>query len=81
MYKTDILSRVKQLGIEIHIMVKGLADSKVFYQRWSILKRLEDLGFRRWYSHFNEWGKYDFRGLARSCCYELVYINTKFLNL
>ena len=79
-YKTDILhSRVKQFGLEIHYMSKSRTTAE-FYRRWKIMKHLEDIGFRRWYWHFNHYGAYFHKGHFRSCCYEMVYINTAFLN-
>ena len=80
MYTSNILDRVKQFGLEIHTMPPGTTDAKAFYTRWRTLKRLEEFGFRRWYWHFNHYGAYQFKGHVRSCCYELVYINTNFLH-
>ena len=78
MLETDILKKqVKQLGIEIHLM-HGVTNMR-FYRRWKIMKQLEDIGFRRWYVHFNHFGAYSFYGAMRTCCYEMVYINTAFL--
>jgi hypothetical protein len=80
MYTSDILSRVKQFGIEIHTMPTGTVNTKAFHYRWTVLKRLESFGFRRWYWHFNHYGAYSANGRVRSCCYELVYINVNFLS-
>ena len=80
MYKTNILqSQVKQFGLEIHYASHSPTTAE-FYRRWKIIKRLEDIGFRRWYWHFNHYGAYNYNGRVRSCCYEMVYINTAFLN-
>jgi hypothetical protein len=80
LYKSDILqSRVKQLGLEIHTTLQNNSTYEMF-QRWSTLKQLENVGFKRWYWHLNHYGWYIFNGQLRSCCYELVYINVRFLD-
>ena len=80
MYKTNILQkRVKQFGFEIHYSSHSRKTGG-FYRRWKILKQLEDIGFRRWYWHYNHNGAYRHKGRFRSCCYEMVYINTAFMN-
>jgi hypothetical protein len=79
MFKTDILqSRVKQFGLEIHL-INTNPPTDDYFRRWRTLKQLEDIGFRRWHWHFNHYGAYLFSGKIRSCCYEMVYINTRFL--
>ena len=79
MYKTNILqSQVKQFGIEIHYA--SHSHTAAFYRRWKIMKHLEDIGFRRWYWHFNHACAYIHNGRVRSFCYEMVYINTAFLH-
>ena len=79
MFKTDILEmRVKQFGLEIHLNSRSPTTSDLF-RRWKLLRRLEEIGFRRWYWHFNHFGAYNFKGKIRSCCYEMVYINKRFM--
>ena len=80
MFKTDILqSRVKQFGLEIHLMSHSPSIGDI-YRRWRIMKTLEECGFRRWYWHFNHDGaRSAYDGRIHSCCYEMVYINTRFL--
>ena len=80
MYRSGILANVKQFGFEVHIMSKSSTTAELFFQRWKILKRLESFGFRRWYWHFNPSGAYMYENEPRSCCYELVYINTNFMS-
>lgn len=80
MYQSGILSKVKQLGFEVHIMSKSSTTANVFFQHWKTLKRLESFGFRRWYWHFNYSGGYMYKNKPRTCCYELVYINTNFMS-
>ena len=79
MFSSGILQRVKQLAVEIHIYPNGLTDPKTFYSKWKVLRRLELLGFRHWYWHFNFYGAYRFQNKTRTCCYELVYVNTNFI--
>jgi len=77
MFKTDILQcSVRQLGFEAHTLRSSTVAE--FYQRWKILKHLEEIGFRRWYWHFNSHCAYRHNGSFRSACYEMVYINTAF---
>ena len=76
MLSDGVLSKVKQLGIELHMTG---TDAKSLFNMYEIVKRLEDQGFRRWYYTPNFYHlKWTHNGF-RSCCYEMVYINTKFL--
>jgi len=79
MMSSNILSRVKQLGFEIHV---ERGNVKKLYEYWTILDQLEKQGFRRWYWAMNFQGPaiYMESTAARSCCYEMVYINVKFLH-
>jgi len=79
-FQSGVLANVKQLGFEIHTMSMASTTVKTFFEHWKTLKRLETFGFRRWYWHFNFYGAYIYRGRARSCCYELVYINVNFMS-
>ena len=59
-----------------------LANKHVLYLYYLyILQAIEDLGFRKFSSHQNPWGRYTsvFTGLSRSCCMEIVYVNMNFL--
>ena len=79
MFETDILQKkVKQLGIEIHLPNNVFSKTEI-YQRWAIMKQLEIIGFKRWHWHFNHYGAFIYNGKIRSCCYEMVYLNTAFL--
>ena len=81
MLRSNVLTRVKQFGLEIHI---GLHKRSVanLYEYWTILDQLEEQGFRRWYWAMN------YRGVniymettgSRSHCYEMVYINVNYLH-
>jgi len=78
MFKTGILSSVKQFGFETH--TPAAPSARTFFEQWKTLKQLESLGFRRWYWHFNHYGTYLYNGQARSRYYELVYINVNFMS-
>ena len=81
MFNSDILYRVKQFGLEIHLMTH-MPTTNEYYPRWKTMKRLEDFGFRRWYWHFNHDGaRMSHNGRVLSCCYEMVYINIRFMDL
>jgi hypothetical protein len=81
MFKTDILQkRVKQLGLESHLGIEPRRTADNLHYFWTVLKHLEDIGFKRWYFHFNHHCAYHFNGRIRSACYEMVYINTRFMN-
>ena len=79
-----ILKRVKQFAVEIHTKEFHSLTSSVhdLFHYWTILRRIELLGFRKWYWHMNMWGKFqkaDDRSKLLSCCYELVYVNLNYL--
>lgn len=76
MLKDGSLSRVKQFGIELHI---GGTDTKTLVRIYKTLKQLEDQGFRRWYYTINLYHVKMTKNGFRSCCYEMVYINTNFI--
>lgn len=73
----NTLSKVKQFGIEIHMNKR--TDVKELYDKYMILKRLEDLGFRRWYFARNYYALQRARNGFRSLAYEMVYINRRYL--
>ena len=83
-FKEHSLKQIKQIGFEIHTheLAGGSATTvPLFVLYYNTLKRLEDAGFRRWHHHMNPLGMYNSRRTGRhlSCCYELYYINTRFL--
>jgi len=83
MLEEHMLDRVKQLAIEIHtseiFKLTSSLDDLVRY--WTILRRLELIGFRKWHWNFNVWGFFAARDTSKylSCCYELVYININYM--
>ena len=78
MMRSNVLSRVKQFGLEIHVK----PDTTKLYEYWTILRDLEKRGFRRWYWAMNYRGRniYMVPSGSRSHCYEMVYINVNFLH-
>ena len=78
--QTDFLqTKVRQLGFEIHAMIGPRNRMPDFDMRADVLQRLYSIGFRRWYVHFNTLGKYTYKGTLRTCCYEMVYVNSGFM--
>ena len=85
LFETNILSKVKQLSMEIHpaMKVQGEALRTSYYRTWSVIRSLETLGFQQWLiDHNND------RMTARTlhpkmnghyCCTNVHYINTKFM--
>jgi len=78
--KSTVLSRVKQLSMEIHVRQKPSLAKLLEY--WTILHKLEERGFRRWHWTINYHARnmYAVSTGSRSYCYEMVYINTNFLD-
>ena len=79
------LRRVRQLVLEVHtpeihvINRPSIADD--FIDMYNILLELEKIGFRRYHHHVNPTGIYTSlrSGKSRSCCYDLSYINIRYL--
>jgi len=67
---------VKQLGIEVHM---AESDAVSLFRKYSLLKRLEDLGFRRWFFAPNYYNMKRTKNGFRSYCYEMIYINVNYL--
>jgi len=76
MLKSNVLARVKQLGMEIHVK----PNSSRLYMYWTVLHQLEEQGFRRWRWTINFYNIYTVSTGTRSHCYEMVYINVNFLH-
>ena len=79
MLSSQVLGSVKQLGIEIHVSRK--ASTGQLDQLYATLKGLEQRGFRRWSFSLNKYKLIKHKNGLRSCCYEMVYINTNFFPL
>jgi len=84
MFEEKMLDRVKQLVIEVHTKEekkkKSTVDDLLRYS--NILTQLELIGFRMWRWHFNKSGSFrghNYPSKNVSCCYELSYVNSKYL--
>ncbi|XP_070552261.1 uncharacterized protein [Ptychodera flava] len=83
MLERGTLQYVKQLVFEVHLWKPIPGNEKAgFREKYSILKWLEEQGFRMWHWHQNplseiiKLGYSDF--LSEACCYELAWINTRY---
>ena len=80
------LNNVKQLAFEIHTaevaMIHRASTKEDFVNWYHILLGIEKQGFRRYQFHYNPFGRYDSvrSGRERTCCYELYYVNVKYLS-
>jgi hypothetical protein len=76
MLATNVLDRVKQLAMEIHVdnTVRDLP------KKLSILRQLEAVGFRRWSYAQNMITLRSMRKHTMNCCYEMVYVNAKYIS-
>ena len=63
MLADGILKNVKQLSFEVHTNTKRIKE------RFKLLKKLEDLGFRRWFYHHR------LNGFSFQCDQSFVNIN------
>jgi hypothetical protein len=81
------LDNVKQLIFEMHTpeveMVQRPSSKQDFIDMYNLLSLVERAGFRRYLQHPNHYGNYvsTRTGRKRTCCYELYYINIRFLNI
>ena len=71
------LRHVRQLLVEYHM---NAGDQIGLRQFMPVLRRIQDLGFRRFYTHLNPAcrRKRDMYTILRSECYEVYYVNTRF---
>ncbi|ELT97936.1 hypothetical protein CAPTEDRAFT_198457 [Capitella teleta] len=80
-FKSDIMSRIKQIGIEIHYQneIRGF-----FHLAWQLVTDIESHGFRVWAvdhnydNSYNDSTNRNIKGLF--CCSNLYFINTRFLD-
>ena len=85
MLKEQSLKNVKQFVFEIHTSevytINRPSHKENFLEWYNVLLGLEKHGFRRYHHHFNPNGQYTSvrTGRDRTCCYELYYINIRFL--
>ena len=87
MFKEGVLKNVKQLVLEIHTpemyMISGTSTREDYYDMYGVLLTLEKLGFRRFKVHYNHTGQFISMksGKFRTCCYEMSFINIKYIKL
>lgn len=87
MISDNSLENVKQLMFEMHTpevaMVQRPSTKEDFAMMYDLLSDLEKAGFRRYNVHVNPLGQYTSSrtGKTRSCCFELYYVNIRFLKL
>ena len=84
-FKQRILDNVKQLVFETHTpeLWRGKKSTREDYNRMAgTLFEIEKLGFRRFHFHENPSNPYISKvtGKVRRCCYELHYVNLKYLH-
>lgn len=82
----EVLSlQTKQLALEIHSkrLFSSPIDTHVLQMYQNTLITLENLGFKKWYSHMNKERVYKeaYNGTTVSCCYEIVFINMRFTTI
>ena len=76
MFAEGSLRDVRQLALEVHIGRSG------FLKYFTLIHELENVhGFRKWSSQPNKYTMFtsDVTGRKRSICYELVYVNSRFM--
>ena len=85
LFTEQSLTHIKQLGLEIHTHeLLPLQTSSIddFVKYYHVLQTMDRLGFKQWYHHANSQGQYySMRSKQyQTCCYELVFINTRFID-
>lgn len=86
MMSTRTLANVKQLIFELHTAeverIHRTSTKEDFADMYAVLRGLELAGFRRFHYHYNPLGRYTSAqtGKTRTCCYELYYVNIRFLS-
>ncbi len=83
MLSDGVLTRVKQLGLEIHTSTIAMykQEPTTFEYRYylTILDKLRASGFRKWYIHGNPYCRKNGPGEIYDC-FEIVFININFLD-
>ena len=86
MFKADILSRVKQLSVELHpaLELKGESLRHSYFRIWKVIRTLEQLGFQQWMIEHNDnpMSPVALHPNMRGgyCCSNAYYVNINFLN-
>lgn len=78
--KEGSLARAKQLGIEFHLNVKYADDVNGYKNLYREFMSYKAYGFKLWTYWMNFYCRRQVKsGFRRSACYELVFINERFL--
>ena len=83
MFRQGVLSQVKQLAMEIHLKERFSKQSTQsdFIEYWTILEKLNQIGFVRWDSIENPMTSYisSRTRKKRVYCFNMYFININFL--
>ena len=79
MMENGELKNVRQFLIEFHTQITAVPREVTYRQRLHLLAEIEQLGFRRFYTHLNPLGQLrrDEYPDARTTAYEVYFVNTK----
>ena len=79
MMENGELKNVRQFLIEFHTQITAVPREVTYRQRLHLLAEIEQLGFRRFYTHMNPWGNLRSGEYpdARTTAYEVYFVNTK----
>ena len=79
MMENGELKNVRQFLIEFHTLITAVPREVTYRQRLHLLAEIEQLGFRRFYTHMNPWGNLRSGEYpdARTTAYEVYFVNTK----
>ena len=79
---SGILRQVKQLAFELHLWEFPRIGVGLYQTAYRLLLELERQGFRRFRSHINPAARFFNRRTGRQapgCCFEMYYVNLRFL--
>ena len=82
MYQENSLKNVKQIGLEIHFFHSDRnKDKQVWIKYFNTIKLIEKMGFLKWRTDENVFVyiKSPISGIQRTLCYEMVYVNSRFI--
>ena len=75
MFRENSLKNVKQLLFEVHL------ERQADLHQFQLVHKLEELGFRKFGVHINHYNRFvTSSGRRLSQCYELSYMNIKYLD-
>ena len=75
-FRENLFKNVKQFVLEVHLG-ENVADPR----QYQLVQKLEEIGFRKFNVHVNHYSRFvTSTGRRLTCCYELSYINLKYLS-